>query len=115
MTESISVGQTIAYEVVWFSGPNGTGTVMPDPAASTFVSDNSVDLSVASTGNQTANVTGVAAGTANLTATSSTGVVAGFLDAGGAYQSGPLAFLVSVVLTITSGIIRRIVGAAPGA
>ena len=109
MTENINVGQTVTYELVCFDGDNGTGNVVPDPGQFSVASDNTAVLTAdAVAGTQDVTVEGVTAGNANVQATTSTGVVAGSLDAGGNFVAGPLPFLVAAVTAVIRSAILRV-------
>ena len=66
VTLTMGAGPAVA-EVQEFSGPNGTGTAEPDQGAIEFSSDNPAVATVDENGD----VTPVAPGTANITATDS--------------------------------------------
>lgn len=62
MPATIKVGKTATSLFQEWTGPSGTGTVVPNIGAISFLSDNTAVATVAATGV----VTGVAAGTANI-------------------------------------------------
>lgn len=63
MSATIQVGKTASSLFQEWSGPNGTGTVVPPVGAVTFSSDNTA---VATVDPNTGIATGVSAGTANI-------------------------------------------------
>ena len=68
MPASIAIGGTASSLFQEWSGPNGTGTVLPNAGAPAFASDNTA---VATVDPASGVVTGVSAGTANISGTDS--------------------------------------------